>query len=203
MKRIAAAFFIAVLMIPALCAFTLEDVCASLSSHQVTSGDFVQEKSLPNTNRKLKSSGVFVFCDQGVVWHTKKPVSSVMVVEENRLVQTMPDGKKTVIDGSRNDIFKSSARTISSVFKGDKTSLETFFSVTFSADTKVWKMELQPKDSVMASAMKKIVLSGSFSDGASLDSMEIVQQNNLSVSYTFLNQHYRGELSNEEKLYFE
>ena len=202
MKQIAALFF-ALMMLSPLAAFTIDDVCASLSSHGVTAGDFVQEKSLPNTSRKLKSSGTFIFCDRGVVWHTKKPVSSVMVVEESRIVQTMPDGKKSVIDGSQNDIFKSSARTISSVFKGDKTSLETFFSVTFSADNEMWKMELFPRDSVMASAIKKIVLSGAFGADASFDSMEILQGNNLSVSYFFSNQHYREELSNEEKKYFE
>ncbi len=180
---------------------SLESLCSSLSAHAVTFGDFSQEKMLANTSRTLKSSGTFLFCDQGVVWHTKKPLSSIMVMEKDKMSQTVA-GKKSVMDLSQNQVFKSTAETISSVFKGDKNSLEGFFNIGFSATEKNWQMELSPRDKTLSQAMKKIVLEGRNASDSTLDKLEIIQGNDLSTTYTFSNQTHASELNDDQKSYF-
>ncbi len=180
---------------------SLETVCQSLSAHSLTYGDFSQVKMLANTSRTLKSSGTFLFCDQGVVWHTKKPLSSIMVIQKDRMIQTI-GGKKSVMDASQNDVFKTTAATISSVFRGDQKALEDFFTIDFTSGQNSWQMVLSPRDKTLSQAMKKIVLEGRNASDSTLDKLEIIQGNDLSTTYTFSNQTYGSELNDDQKSYF-
>ena len=73
---------------------TLDSVCESLTKNTVTTGNFTQEKKLPSVKRALKSYGTFVFCKDGIVWNTTRPVKSSLAVTSTKLVQFTPDGKQ-------------------------------------------------------------------------------------------------------------
>ena len=88
---------------------TIDNVFSSLTENKVTTGDFVQEKSSAKIKRPLKSSGKFVFSEEGIVWQTTKPFPSTMVVTKDSIIQTGADGRRNVIDGSSNETFKSVA----------------------------------------------------------------------------------------------
>lgn len=185
--------------------FSIDDICVSLTSSKVTSGDFVQEKNSPKLSRPLVSSGTFLFCDKGIVWAAQKPFKTSTVITENSITQIGLNGKKQVIDGSSNEIFKSVAATISSLFTGNKAALETYFTISnFSSDSSSWEMDLLPKDKTISSAILKISLGGKIQNQkASLDSMKILQSGESSTSYVLSNQKYYQELSNEQKKFFE
>lgn len=187
---------------------TIDDICSSLTSSKVTSGDFVQEKTSPKLSRPLVSSGNFIISEKGIVWAAQKPFKTSTVITENSITQIGLNGKRQVIDGSSNEIFKSVAATLSSLFTGNKAALETYFTISdFSSDSSSWKMDLLPKDKTISSAILKISLGGKIQNQnekkASLDSMKILQSGESSTSYALSNQKYSQELSDEQKKFFE
>lgn len=184
---------------------SFDAVFSDITSSRVTSGDFLQEKTSAKIRRPLKSSGKFIFCDEGIVWQTIKPFPSTMAVTKDSLIQTGADGKKSVMDGNTNDVFQSVAATISSLFSGDRAVLENHFSVkSFSSDSSKWSMALTPKDATIASAIREISLSGNTRGGKStLDEMFITQGEGENTRYTFKNQVYKQELSSDEKAFFQ
>lgn len=183
---------------------TLDEICAALTSSKVTSGDFIQEKISPKLSRPLVSSGNFIFCGKGIVWAAQKPFKTSTVITENSIIQTGLNGKKQVIDGSSNEIFKSVAQTLSSLFTGNKSQLETYFTIQdFSSDSASWKMTLIPKDKTISAAIQQIALGGAVKNQeASLDSMKIVQSGSSSTNYILSNQIYAQELSDEQEDFF-
>lgn len=179
---------------------------SSLAENKVTSGNFIQEKSSPKLKRPLKSSGIFIFCEEGVLWKTLKPFPSTMALTKTSMIQTKADGTKVVTDGSSNAVFQSVAATLSSLFAGNQNDLESYFIIEeFTSNSSGWKISLKPKDSTIGQALTKIELSGSIENSKnfySLDSMKIIQTQGESTSYTLSNKTYRQELSDEEKNLF-
>ena len=183
---------------------SLDDVLYSITSHKVTTGDFNQEKTAPNLKRPLKSSGKFIFSETGIVWQTQKPFPSTMAVTKDSMTMTAANGKKTVTDGSTNEVFKSVAATLTALFSGNRSELEKHFEIKdFSANASTWKVSLTPKDKTIAQALTKIDMSGAANGKkSSLDTMVVSQSDASTTKYDLLNQIYKEELSNEEKAFF-
>lgn len=183
---------------------SMESVFDSLTSNKVTCGNFTQEKSAAKLKKPLKSSGTYIFSQEGVVWQTLKPFPSTMAVTKSSIIQSRPNGTKTVTDGSSNQVFKSVAEAISSLFAGNRSQLEAFFNIkSFNATDADWTMVLEPKDSTIRSALNTIQLGGSISGQfCSMDKMVIVQSPSESVSYSFSQQVYSQELTDEQKALF-
>ncbi|MBR0032180.1 MAG: outer membrane lipoprotein carrier protein LolA [Treponema sp.] len=207
MKKIvkfAAVFLLASLSAFAFCETSLDDVLYSITSRKVTSGDFSQEKTAPNLKRPLKSSGTFIFCDTGILWKTVKPFPSTMAVTKDSLIMTAANGTKTVTDGSSNEVFKSVAQTLTSLFSGDRSELEKYFVISeYKSSGAEWSVSLAPKDRTISQALTKILLSGA-ADGKKsvLDNMVVNQSDGSTVKYNLMNQVYKEALTNEEKTLF-
>ncbi|MBO4405085.1 MAG: outer-membrane lipoprotein carrier protein LolA, partial [Treponema sp.] len=157
MKRILSFFAAAVLAAVSVSAqtVTLDEVCTSLTEHKVTTGKFVQERKSQKLKKPVSSSGVYIICTEGVVWKTEKPFPSVSAVTESKIIQTLPSGKKNVIDGSSNEVFKTVSKTLSSLFSGNKKQLEeNFILKDFSAENEQWILMLEPKDRTIASVLR-------------------------------------------------
>ncbi len=183
---------------------SMDSVFASLTENAVTSGDFLQEKTSAKLKKPLKSSGTFVFSRDGIIWKTLKPFPSTMAVTKDSIIQRGADGKKTVLDGSSSEIFKTVAASLSAIFSGNQAGIEEHFSIkSFSSNKNSWNLVLSPKDSTVASAISKIELSGisesEKTKKATLESLKIVQGDSNVTTYTLLNQTYKQELSSDEK----
>ena len=183
-------------------AVSLDSVCSGLTEFKVTSGSFVQSRQAPGLKRPLKSSGSFVICDKGIAWKTLKPISSVLAVSRDKIIQTTPDGRKNVIDGSGNQTFKNIAETLATVFSGDRSALEKNFRVSFSSDGNSWTINLVPKDSTIASAIKAIDMAGTSGYESFIDSVSIQEKDGAYIEYSFSEQVHGNSLSNDEKAYF-
>ena len=186
---------------------SLDSVCRELTVYKVTSGSFVQERTAANLKRPLRSQGTFVICDEGIAWKTEKPVSSLLAVSRDKIIQAAPDGRKTVIDGSGNETFKNIAGTLATVFSGDRTELEKNFYVSFSTngsspDGNGWMIRLLPKDSTIAAAMKSIVMEGTSGKESFISSVSIEEQGGAGIRYIFSDQVHRAGLTDDEKAYF-
>ena len=187
----------------------LEAICSGLAKNPVTTGDFVQIKTINANGRQLKSSGNFIISPYGIMWKTLKPFPSCLVVTEISMIQTSANGKESVMSAEDNQIFKNIAATLRSVFAGDSRELKNHFIVEFDESDLGqnvlgnWKIILTPKDSTIAMVMKTLELTGSQdSDFVLLNSLEMQETSNNKICYEFSNQKYSKELTDDEKSYF-
>lgn len=182
---------------------SFDDVCENFAGHPNMTGNFTQIKTIRAADRSLKSSGLFIFSTEGIVWKTEKPFPSSLAVGKTSVIQTRADGSRSVIDASSNRIFMSIASTLSSLFSGDSAALHENFNVSFSPLPHGWKAELSPKDSVVASVLTSLLLSGK-TDGsfAELDSIRMTEASGDTITYVFTEQKYPEELTADEKAFF-
>ena len=182
---------------------SLEAVCESLSSHPITTGDFIQTKTIQTNGRKLKSTGAYIISPEGIVWNTEKPISSSLILTETAVVQVAANGKKSVLSGNDNQIFANISETLSSVLSGNVTALKKNFNCEFTMDKSgEWTISLNPKDSTIASVMKTLVLSGTYQESAVMTSLVMLEASGNTISYEFENQKFPKELSADEKKIF-
>ena len=188
---------------PLLFSQTLESVCESLSSHPNTSGDFIQTKTLQTNGRKLKSTGKYIICPQGILWRTEKPVPSSLILTKDTMVQISANGNKSVMSGKDNQIFSNISETLSSVFSGDAAGLKKSFKCDFKVkENGDWTLTLTPKDSTIASVMNTLELSGTTKPQTAMTSLLMSEASGNSITYEFINQKYPEELSADEKQTF-
>lgn len=180
----------------------LKEVCALLSEHPVTKGNFTQIKSVKTArgSRELKSYGDFIFCPEGIMWKTTKPFPSSMIVGKDFIIQIAADGTKNVTDTSNNQTFASVASTISAVFSNDYDNLTKAFNTSLTAQTDGnIKITLVPRDSTIASVLTSIDLLVS---GNQINGIVMTEASENSTSYIFENQTYPKELSKDELALF-
>ena len=182
---------------------TLETVCTSLAARPNTTGDFAQTKTLQTNGRKLKSTGKYIICPQGILWKTEKPVASSLILTKNTMVQISANGNKSVMNGKDNQIFANISETLSSVFSGDVAALRKNFNCVFSSEENGnWSVMLTPKDSTIASVMKTLELSGTTKPETAMTLLVMTEASGNTITYEFTNQKYPEELSADEKQNF-
>ena len=182
---------------------TLDTVCLSLASHKNTVGNFTQTKTLQANGRKLKSTGKYIICQDGILWQTEKPVPSSLILTKTTMVQIAANGNRSVMNGKDNQVFANISETLSSVFSGDVASLKKNFVCDFAAGSDGnWSVSLTPKDSTIASVMKTLVLSGTYDNYAEMKSLVMSESSGNTITYDFTNQKYPEELTKDEKQNF-
>ena len=208
-KTIIAAMFIFTAAFTSLCfaqtnkQATLESVCAQLASCPNTTGDFTQTKTLQTNGRKLKSTGKYIICSEGILWKTEKPVPSSLILTKDTMVQISANGNKSVMSGKDNQIFSNISETLSSVFSGNVEALKKNFICEFSdKENNGWTLVLTPKDSTIASVMKTLELSGLTKPETSMTCLVMTEASGNTITYEFTNQKYPKELSTDEKQNF-
>ena len=178
---------------------TFNATCAELAEKPIVKGNFAQEKYLNRLNRSLMSSGNFIIAaGQGMVWETLRPFPSTMILGNNFIVQSRPDGQKSVLSAQGNESFTQMADIISAVFSGQNQGLLKNFEVFFSGGASNWNMGLLPRDSMIASFAMKITISGD----SAIRFIRIFEQSGDTITYTLSNHNYPAGLNDHEKAYF-
>ena len=202
MKKMVA-FIFSVIFASSLFAETFDSVCENLSKHPIMTGRFSQVKTISSVNRQMKSNGTFIFSLDGIMWKTEKPFASSMVVGMTSVVQTLANGKQTVIDASSNQIFTSISTTLSAMFGGNVETLRANFDVDFDVKDNLWNAKLNPKNNDVAKILKSLEISGNIAaDSADLNKIVMSEANGDKIEYTFTEQKYPKELTVDEKAYF-
>lgn len=182
---------------------SFDSICGKLAEHPNMTGNFTQTRTISAVNRSMKSSGTFIFSLDGIMWKTQKPFPSTMVVGMKSVKQTLANGKETVIDASSNQIFTSISTTLSAMFSGNASVLQENFNVDFSTSASTWNAVLTPKDAVVQKILKSLTISGTFSESfAELDKIVMSESSGDSITYSFIEQKYPKELTDDEKAYF-
>jgi hypothetical protein len=173
--------------------------CSRLAEHPVVRGNFEQEKILSRLNRSLKSSGNFIIASGlGMVWDTVKPFPSTLALGKDYIIQSRPNGQKTVLNAQGNETFLRMAEVISAVFAGNSQGLMDNFKVYYSGNTAAWELGLSPRDTAIGAFAEKIIMKGS----AAIRSILIYERNGDTVQYILSNHNYSAELNINEKALF-
>jgi len=178
---------------------TFNATCANLAKNPIIKGNFDQEKYLSRFNRSLMSSGNFIItAENGMVWETLKPFPSTMIMGKNFIMQIRPDGRKSVLSAQGNETFTQMADVMSSVFSGQIQELLENFEVYFSGGVSDWNMGLLPRDSVLASIVTRITMSGD----SAIRSIRLFEQTGDVITYKLLNLNFPAGLSDHEEAFF-
>jgi outer membrane lipoprotein-sorting protein len=129
----------------------LAQITTRLAKTEITQGNFQQEKRLKILRKPLISSGTFTYHQsKGVIWKTLTPVSSILLMNESRLLTAQGEQAVPAVFG---DVFKA-------LLGGDLNRLAESFSVTGSDQKPSWQLQLKPKDEVLKKIINTILLTG-------------------------------------------
>ena len=178
---------------------TFNATCANLAEKPIVKGNFSQEKYLNRFDRSLLSSGNFIIAaEKGMVWETLQPFPSTMILGKGFIMQSRPDGRKSILGNQGNETFTQMANLISSVFSGHSQGLLENFEVYFLGSVSNWNMGLRPRDSIIASFVMKITMTGD----SAIRSIRIFEPNGDVVTYTLSNPSYPTALNENEETFF-
>jgi len=210
MKSIFAAFFFCILA-PAFTEVfdhpltrerqpTFQKVSRAIAAHDIQKGSFTQTKHISRLQRNLTSSGFYVISkNDGIMWQTKKPFPSTMIVSASSIVQISASGKKNLLQTAGNATFESFAKVIASVFQGGNELSEKNFDLYFEGREGSWSLGLIPKDKAIRAVAEKFVLEG----GDFLQSVTMHEKNGDFVRYDFAGVTFPVRLTDDEKAIFE
>jgi hypothetical protein len=178
---------------------TFNAVCTNLAANPIVKGNFVQEKYLTRFDRSLMSSGNFIIAvEHGMVWETLRPFPSTMVLGKQFILQSRPDGRTSVLSAQGNETFTQMADVISMVFSGQSQGLLENFEVYFLGSVSNWTIGLLPRDSVFASFVTRITMSGD----SAIRSIRLFEPNNDIITYTLSNLSFPARLNAHEEAFF-
>jgi hypothetical protein len=118
----------------------------------VHAGEFEQRKSLAGFRNPLVSRGTYTIArDRGVVWDTREPFASVVVITPTSLRAELPGGGTAKLREFRKDAFLGIAnQLLFALLTGDVALLQRHFLVEGSARAAgAWQLDLKPRDATL------------------------------------------------------
>ena len=143
---------------------TAADVQKRLAPVNVLRGRFEQEKHVKGFRNALRSSGDFLIArEHGVVWSTRAPFASTLVLTPRQMSVQQADGKRQTLaaGGAKSRATAMINGLMLALMSGDVDALSKRFRLT--ARNQVggdWVMELQPRDAALKKALSSVVMEG-------------------------------------------
>jgi outer membrane lipoprotein-sorting protein len=138
-------------------------VASRLANPAVLRGAFEQEKRLKGFRNPLLSKGDFLMAkDRGVVWSTRTPFASTLVLTRQKLQLKQADGSTRNLGGGEASPAVATTNTLlMALLSGDTQALSRQFLLheSIAADGS-WKLELQPKQGALKKLFARIELQG-------------------------------------------
>lgn len=138
-------------------------VRARLAQAPVLRGSFEQEKRLQGFRNPLRSQGDFILSrDRGIVWNTRKPFASTLVLGKDRLQTRQADGtKQDIIAAGNAQALAIANQLMLALVAGNIDGLAESFDVKESTkDDGGWTLVLLPKRGPLQKAFQRIELQG-------------------------------------------
>jgi hypothetical protein len=139
------------------------EVLKRLDAAPVLHGEFEQSRSLKGFKNPLVSRGEFVLArSQGIVWETKQPFASTLVVTRDRLLARRADGSvATQMDAGREPALRLVNELMFALLAGDLAALSGRFKVEGELQgAQGWRLQLTPTDALLAGQFSAIALEG-------------------------------------------
>jgi hypothetical protein len=139
------------------------DVRARLADAPVLSGDFEQTRTLQGFRNPLVSRGDFLLLrSRGVVWRTRAPFASTLVVTRERLLSRTPDGAVNMqLDARSEPGLRAVNEVMFALLSGDLATLARHFRIEGELlDATGWRLLLTPADALLAGQFGRLLLEG-------------------------------------------
>lgn len=141
----------------------LDAVRSRLADVALLRGDFVQVKRLAGFRNPLQSSGQFVLVrGRGVLWQTKQPFVSTLVVTPERLESLDAQGQRlSRLDARDEPALRSINQLLLATLAADLTPLRALFEIEAELIGPLgWRLALRPGDALLARQLARITLTG-------------------------------------------
>lgn len=129
----------------------------------VLKGRFEQRKAVKGFRNPLVSQGDFVVAKaKGVVWATREPFASTLVVTRDRLLTRQADGSVgDQVDASREPGIRAVNEMLFALMAADLQALSARFDIDGALVGKEgWRLALKPRDAALARWVTRIELDG-------------------------------------------
>jgi len=139
------------------------DVRARLADAPVLRGDFEQTRTLRGFRNPLVSRGDFLLVrSRGVVWRTRAPFASTLVVTRDRLLSRASDGTANMqLDARTEPGLRAVNEVMFALLGGDLATLAQHFRIEGDLlDGQAWRLVLTPVDAVLAGQFARLALEG-------------------------------------------
>lgn len=143
-------------------AILVEGVRQRLADAPVARGEFEQRKTVQGFKHALVSRGDYLVArDRGVVWRTREPFASTLVVTRERLVTHQADGRVVSRLEARDEpALRMVNEMLFALMAADLASLVQRFRVDGSLQAEGWRLLLEPRDAALARWVTRIELEG-------------------------------------------
>lgn len=164
MKKIISSFIL-------ICFFAFNAHAASILENKITripeggalKADFVQERHLTGIPKPIISTGeIVVWKDKGLLWNTKTPFSSMLLVSAKGLFQ-IDKGKKTpIVQAGQSSGDRTIFNTLGNVFAGDFSEGVQGFEIKMLPESQnQWHIHLSPVYTEIRNFIRAIDITGS------------------------------------------
>ena len=161
MKTLITLILSLVLCFPAFSAeLTLKELTAQLSAPTELRASFSQERTLTGFARTLKAEGtLLVHREHGILWRQRTPFAQDVVLDERGILVDDGTGLKAMAQ-SDNPQLQSFAKMLKSLFAGDLSALEQYFTLELTGTSEKWQLTLTPTQEPMSLIFSGLELNG-------------------------------------------
>jgi len=141
----------------------LAQVRQRLADAPVLKGAFEQRKTVKGFRNPLVSRGDFLVArDRGVVWATREPFASQLIVTRDRLLSKQADGSvNTRVDAAHEPGIRAVNEMLFALMAADLTALSARFEIDGALSGKDgWRLALKPREAALAQWVTRIELEG-------------------------------------------
>lgn len=161
MKTLITLILSLVLCFPAFSAeLNLKELTAQLSAPTELRASFSQERTLTGFARTLKAEGtLLVHREHGILWRQRTPFAQDVVLDERGILVDDGTGLKAMAP-SDNPQLQSFAKMLKSLFAGDLSALEQYFTLELTGTSEKWQLTLTPTQEPMNLIFSGLELKG-------------------------------------------
>jgi hypothetical protein len=139
---------------------TLDGVFSRLAAFETLRGTFTQRRDIPGLSQPLESRGRFIVSEEGLYWEQLNPFRSILIAQEERLVQIVGDQPPTTVSASDRPAASGVGTVFLSVFRGDRAVLEEHFEIRLVSSDPTWRLRLTPRAYPLTETISELVLEG-------------------------------------------
>jgi hypothetical protein len=162
-----------------------DSVHARLAPAGVLRGRFEQEKQVQGFRQPLRSTGDFVVAPgRGVVWNTRQPFASTLVLTAKQVQVRKPDGTRKAVGKSRGGRAAALVNQLMvALLAGDLPTLQKRFELqeTLLPEGR-WRLDLVPRESALKRAFARLELEG----GRHVDAVRLDERSGDRTTLRFL-----------------
>lgn len=142
-------------------AVTFAELQQRFISQEFVRAEFSQSKIVKDFAKPLKSSGIMLIAkNNGVIWQQQKPFAMLMVLNNDRMVQSINQQPPQVITAESNPQMFQFNHLLRGLFQADEKVLKEYFSLKFISELDSWSLTLTPIATPLDKIFSTIHLSG-------------------------------------------